>query len=127
MFQAVNVKQHRVAACKLIYIKEHTTANERKTVDKEIKIHNALKHQNVLEFISAITVELEHKDYYVPGVYILLEFAAGGDLFDKIRAYRLRRVSYRGVHICDSSGCRCQRGCGTYIFQAVGGRDGTPP
>lgn len=84
MFQAVDVKNHRVAACKLIYITDETTDKDRKTVDKEMKIHTALKHQNVLEFISAVVVEFKYKHHYVPGIYMLLEFAAGGDLFDKI-------------------------------------------
>ncbi|KAI6153067.1 kinase-like domain-containing protein [Pisolithus tinctorius] len=71
VFRAVNVEQHSVAACKLMHIDENTTEKERKTMDKEMQIHLALKHKNVL-------------DSYVPGVYMLLEFAAGGDLFDKI-------------------------------------------
>ncbi|KAH0835916.1 kinase-like domain-containing protein [Lanmaoa asiatica] len=84
VFQAVHIDNHRVAACKLIYITDETTDKERKTVDKEMKIHVALKHRNVLEFISAAVVELKYKHHYVPGIYMLLEFAAGGDLFDKI-------------------------------------------
>lgn len=84
VFQAVDIDNHRVAACKLIYITDKTTDKERKTVDKEMKIHAALKHRNVLEFISAVFVELKFKHHYVPGIYMLLEFATGGDLFDKI-------------------------------------------
>ena len=49
-----------------------------------MKVHAALKHVNVLEFLNAVVVELKHKQHYVPGIYMLLEFAAGGDLFDKI-------------------------------------------
>ncbi|KAI9567517.1 kinase-like domain-containing protein [Boletus coccyginus] len=84
VFRAVDVENHRVAACKLIYITNETTDKDRKTVDKEMKIHAALKHRNVLEFVSAVVVELKYKHHYVPGIYMLLEFAAGGDLFDKI-------------------------------------------
>lgn len=65
-------------------ITEKTTEKERKTIDKEMRVHSALKHQNVLEFINAVVVELKHKHQYVPGIYMLLELAAGGDLFDKI-------------------------------------------
>ena len=60
-----------------------------------------MKHLNVLEFLNAVVVEVESgkqkekegegdgmkvraKQKYVPGIYMLLEFAAGGDLFDKI-------------------------------------------
>lgn len=57
---------------------------DRKNVEKEMRVHSALKHANVLEFISAVVVELKHKLHYVPGIYMLLELAAGGDLFDKI-------------------------------------------
>lgn len=84
VFRAVDVKNHQIAACKLIYITDKTTEKDRKTVDKEMKIHAALKHRNVLEFISAVIVELKYQHLYVPGIYMLLEFAAGGDLFDKI-------------------------------------------
>ena len=84
VFRAVNVEQHRVAACKLIALTDTLTAKDRKIIDKEMKVHAALKHQNVLEFLGAVAVETKHKQHYVPGVYMLLEFAAGGDLFDKI-------------------------------------------
>ncbi|KAH7884179.1 kinase-like domain-containing protein [Phlebopus sp. FC_14] len=84
VFRAVHIENHQVAACKLITITEESTEKERKTIDKEMKIHAALKHKNVLEFISAVVVEPKYKDHYVPGIYMLLEFAAGGDLFDKI-------------------------------------------
>jgi serine/threonine-protein kinase Chk1 len=84
VFRAVNFEEHRVAACKLISLTEKTTEKERKTIDKEMKVHAALKHENVLEFINAAAVEPKQKQHYVPGIYMLLEFAAGGDLFDKI-------------------------------------------
>jgi serine/threonine-protein kinase Chk1 len=73
-----------VAACKLISLTEKTTEKERKIIDKEMKVHAALKHENVLEFINAVAVEPKQQQHYVPGIYMLLEFAAGGDLFDKI-------------------------------------------
>ena len=44
----------------------------------------ALKHNNVIWLLAAVVVEPIHKDIYVPGVYMLLEWAAGGDLFNKI-------------------------------------------
>ncbi|KAF9065026.1 CAMK/CAMKL/CHK1 protein kinase [Rhodocollybia butyracea] len=84
VFRAVNLEEHRVAACKLVSLNEQTTEKERKTIEKEIRIHSILKHVHVLEFIGAVTVEPKHKDFYVPGIYMLLELAAGGDLFDKI-------------------------------------------
>lgn len=75
-----------MAACKLVQITEHTTEKDRKTVEREMKIHSALKHKNILEFLNAAVVELKYKAHYVPGIYMLLELAAGGDLFDKIGA-----------------------------------------
>ncbi|KAF9492617.1 Pkinase-domain-containing protein [Pleurotus eryngii] len=84
VFRAVNIKEHRVAACKVIALTEQSTEKERKTIDKEMRVHAALKHQHVLEFINAVVVEPKHKHQYVPGIYMLLELAAGGDLFDKI-------------------------------------------
>ncbi|KAJ7089095.1 kinase-like domain-containing protein [Mycena epipterygia] len=84
VFRAVNVQDHRVAACKVIVLTPETTDKERKTVDKEMRIHAALKHVNILEFMNAVVVELKHQHHFVPGIYMLLELAAGGDLFDKI-------------------------------------------
>jgi hypothetical protein len=34
--------------------------------------------------VGASVVEIKAQQRYVPGIYILLELAAGGDLFDKI-------------------------------------------
>jgi serine/threonine-protein kinase Chk1 len=84
VFEAVNVPEHRVAACKVILLTESTTEKERKTVEKEMRVHSALKHQHVLEFLNAVVVELKHQAIYVPGIYMLIEYAGGGDLFDKI-------------------------------------------
>lgn len=48
-----------------------------------------MKHPYVLEFIDSLLVERKHQvmqqeDQVVPGLYMLLELAVGGDLFDKI-------------------------------------------
>ncbi|KAJ3781368.1 kinase-like domain-containing protein [Lentinula aff. detonsa] len=84
VFRAVNLEENRVAACKLVLITDKTTEKDRKTIDKETRIHSVLKHRYVLELICAVTVELKYREVYVPGIYMLLELAAGGDLFDKI-------------------------------------------
>ena len=84
MFRAVHFEDHRVAACKLVSLSPETSDKDRKKIEKEIRVHSALKHPNVLEFIDAVVVEPKHSHHYVPGIYMLLEFAAGGDLFDKI-------------------------------------------
>jgi len=49
-----------------------------------MRVHAALKHKHVLEFMNAVVVELKHRHLYHPGIYMLLEMAAGGDLFDMI-------------------------------------------
>jgi hypothetical protein len=59
-----------------------------------MRVHSALKHSNVLEFVDAAVVELQPKHQYVPGIYMLLEFAAGGDLFDKIGRSHTTCVSF---------------------------------
>lgn len=87
VYKAVNFDEHRVAACKVILLTDETTEKERKTLDKEIRVHSAMKHPNVLEFFNAAIVENEANVRYVPAIYMLLELASGGDLFDKIGAY----------------------------------------
>jgi serine/threonine-protein kinase Chk1 len=64
-----------------------TTQAERKAIDKEMRVHTALKHENVLEFLTAVIVEPGTESPYIPAIYMLLEFAAGGDLFDKIGVF----------------------------------------
>ncbi|KAF5357572.1 hypothetical protein D9757_013018 [Collybiopsis confluens] len=77
VFRAVNIPEHRVAACKVILLTDQSTDKDRKIIDKELKIHSILKHIHVLEYIGAVTVEPKYKDHYIPGIYILLELAAG--------------------------------------------------
>ncbi|KAA1472368.1 CAMK/CAMKL/CHK1 protein kinase [Dentipellis sp. KUC8613] len=84
VFQAVHVEDYRVAACKMVALTKDTTQVERKTLDKEMRVHAALKFKHVLEFINAVIVEPNSGSPYYPAIYMLLEFAAGGDLFDKI-------------------------------------------
>ncbi|KAJ7114788.1 kinase-like domain-containing protein [Mycena epipterygia] len=84
IFRAVNVQDHRVVACQVIVVTPETMDKECRTVDKEMRIHAGLKHVNILEFMDAVVVELKHRHHFFPGIYMLLELAAGGDLFDKI-------------------------------------------
>ena len=72
-----------MAACKVVALTEETLPADRKALDKEIRVHSAMKHLNVLEFLNALIVERD-KPRYFPGTYMLLELASGGDLFDKI-------------------------------------------
>ncbi|KZP04235.1 Pkinase-domain-containing protein [Athelia psychrophila] len=84
VFRAVHIQDHRVAACKLVAYPLELPEKDKKTIDKEMRVHSALKHANVLEFLCAVVIDPRQKSSYVPGFYMLLDFAAGGDLFDKI-------------------------------------------
>ncbi|KZS90129.1 Pkinase-domain-containing protein [Sistotremastrum niveocremeum HHB9708] len=88
VFLATAKDTGRSAACKVVALTRQTTKAERKALEKEIQIHSALKHDHIIELLKASVVEPssdnEQGRGYVPGVYILLEIAAGGDLFDKI-------------------------------------------
>ena len=84
VFRAVHFEEHRVAACKVVTLTPETKPYDRKMIEKEMQVHSALKQINVLEFLNAVIVEANGKTRYHPGIYMLLELAAGGDLFDKI-------------------------------------------
>lgn len=60
-----------------------------------------MKHDHIIELLKASVVEPSNDNEqgrgYVPGVYILLEIAAGGDLFDKIGAWLLRADNRRSI------------------------------
>lgn len=84
VFRAVHFEEHRVAACKVVILTPETKPYDRKMIEKEMQVHSALKHPNVLEFMNAVVVEANGRSRYHPGIYMLLELAAGGDLFDKI-------------------------------------------
>ena len=73
-----------MAACKVVTLTPETKPYDRKMIEKEIQVHSALNHANVLEFMNAIIVEANERSRYHPAIYMLLELAAGGDLFDKI-------------------------------------------
>lgn len=64
-----------------------------------MRVHQALKHVNVLEFMNASIVELAHAERYPPGFYMLLELAAGGDLFDKIGKYLILVFYFLQFHV----------------------------
>lgn len=57
---------------------------DRQALRKEVQIHQVLKHPHVLEFLEAEELLRETAGNYVPGLYMVLEYGAGGDLFDKI-------------------------------------------
>jgi serine/threonine-protein kinase Chk1 len=89
VFRAIDDAQSRVAACKVVNLfispsMGHGTPNV-KELQKEVQVHKSLKHSYILEFLHSEVVDREReRDGWVPGLYMLLELAVGGDLFDKI-------------------------------------------
>lgn len=87
-----------------------------KRIKKEIKVHSALKHANILELIDS----LEDRDgiptrKIPPAFYIILDYAVGGDLFDQLvpdiglcNDYEVIHFYFRqlmsGLHFCHSKG-----------------------
>jgi serine/threonine protein kinase len=100
VYRATNSTLDVVAACKVVPLTPDTTKQERKELNKEIQVHNSLKHVNILEFINAVIVEPDGKSPWVPAAYMLLEIAAGGDLFDKIGRCLPCRTWISPVIIC---------------------------
>lgn len=76
----------RVAACKVIAITPESNEAQLKAIEKEIRVHSALKHRHILELIGAAKLLPDRAALsgHFPGMYLLMEMAAGGDLFDKI-------------------------------------------
>lgn len=71
----------------MVTLTPETKPYDRKMIEKEMQVHSALKHPNVIDFINAVIVEPSGRPRYHPGIYMLLELAAAGDLFDKIGTY----------------------------------------
>ncbi|WRT69745.1 uncharacterized protein IL334_006736 [Kwoniella shivajii] len=89
VFRAIDDTHSSVAACKVINLFISPTLGygtpNIKELQKEVQVHKALKNDYILQFIHSEVVEREkEKSGYVPGLYMVLELAVGGDLFDKI-------------------------------------------
>ena len=53
-------------------------------------MHKSLKNEYILGFLHSEVVDKDkEREGWVPGLYMLLELAVGGDLFDKIGESRL--------------------------------------
>ncbi|ORX82219.1 Pkinase-domain-containing protein [Anaeromyces robustus] len=72
---AVHSENGEVIAVKIIS-KQNTKA--RKNLEREIALHQCLHHENIIQLKKAV----EDKNF----VYMMMEYAAGGELFDKIAA-----------------------------------------
>lgn len=88
VYRAHNYKEQHTAACKVVCITEKTTEKRRRSIDNEIRVHTAMRHPNIVEFYRAYRIgpESNHggSSRILPGIYMLMEFARGGNLFDKI-------------------------------------------
>ncbi|KAM5543983.1 hypothetical protein V8D89_002600 [Ganoderma adspersum] len=86
VYQAVHPESHRVAACKVVTITPDFSDWQMKSMEKECRVHTALKNRHILELIGAakLTIDQAKRGGYLPAWYLLMEMAAGGDLFDKI-------------------------------------------
>ncbi|EJT52536.1 hypothetical protein A1Q1_03668 [Trichosporon asahii var. asahii CBS 2479] len=85
---AIDDEHSKVAACKVVNVfvssTQHATPNV-KELQKEVQVHKSLKNSYILEFLhSEIVDKAKEAAGVVPGLYMLLELAVGGDLFDKI-------------------------------------------
>ena len=89
VFRAIDDQHSRIAACKVVNLfispsLGYGTPNV-KELQKEVQVHKSLKNDYILEFLHSEIVDKDREaDGHVPGLYMLLELAIGGDLFDKI-------------------------------------------
>jgi serine/threonine protein kinase len=129
VYRATHFEKERSAAVKLVLLTEKTTDVERQTLEREMRIHQALKCANVIEFMDAVIVDNKgpQKITYVPGVYMLLELAGAGDLFDKIGAPCVRYLALELIFIAglSSSGCGHRERHGSLLLCSVMSRCST--
>lgn len=55
-----------------------------KSLQKEVQVHRSLKHVHILEFMDSLLVKPDNDGHFYSGLYMLMELAQFGDLFDKI-------------------------------------------
>lgn len=63
---------------------KESSQEELRRMRSELSIHKSLSHERVIQFKAGFIVELDDGESFVPGVYILMEYAACGDLFREI-------------------------------------------
>lgn len=87
---AVNDDTKQLAACKIVnlYISPSLGMGIPNLAElkKEVQVHKAMSHDYILRFLGSDTYDQRAAEMegWVPGLYMLLELASGGDLFDKI-------------------------------------------
>lgn len=92
VFRAYKHEQNgygQVAACKVVSLPDPKRSQngkpavDLKALQKEVSVHKSLKSKYILEYMDSLMVQHGHQDY-IPGLYMLMELATHGDLFDKI-------------------------------------------
>jgi serine/threonine-protein kinase Chk1 len=89
VFRAIDDTNSKVAACKVVNLFISPSLGvgtpNIKELQKEVQVHKSLKNQYILEFLHSEILDKEkEKEGWIPGLYLILELAVGGDLFDKI-------------------------------------------
>ncbi|SGY15464.1 BQ5605_C013g07374 [Microbotryum silenes-dioicae] len=79
---------HPFAAVKVVRLDDrvHDSIMQRKQLVREMRIHETLKHGNVLELFGGVSrmQDSDEQNGWPKGLYLCLALADGGDLFDKI-------------------------------------------
>lgn len=70
---AINNKTQEMCAVKIISL---NLLHDKTAIQKEVLIHKALNHENIIKYYSSF----QQLDKY----FIMLEYASGGELFDRI-------------------------------------------
>lgn len=112
VYKAHNPDTGSIRACKVLVVSSPQTAREKLDYDNECSVHERLKHPHIIElfFTGVATAEDVPDETWLPGYYLIMEMASGGDLFQKIRTCGMAatgRISYRlpcttiesGIHI----------------------------
>ncbi|KAJ7082465.1 kinase-like domain-containing protein, partial [Mycena belliarum] len=81
VYRAVHPSRSRVLACKVVPVTPDTTDLQLRAIQRELTIHSALRHRNIVQYVDAARVDKSAK--FVKGYYSLLELCPS-DLFARI-------------------------------------------
>ncbi|MEW5318341.1 MAG: hypothetical protein WDW38_009569 [Sanguina aurantia] len=65
------------SSCYQSYLKSKLSKLNRRQVEREINIHSSLNHPHIVDFYAAFEDDAR--------IYLVMEYAAGGDLFDEVK------------------------------------------
>ena len=103
---------------KVIDLKKHANAAE--TVKKEVCVHRMLNDPHVIRFYG----RRENGDFE----FIFLEYASGGELFDRIgkQILMINQLTFKLLQFSNRAGCGNASTGGPTVFQAADRRRGVP-